>query len=346
VAAGEDAVLGVFPADHVIQDLSVFHEKLATAMDLAAQGRIVTFGIPPAYPETGYGYLEGGAQVPGGALSIRRFVEKPDVETARRYLADGHFFWNSGMFAFRASVILNEFRTHQPSMLQTLEKMVVSGRPICKEDYRRLPDISIDYAIMEKTAHGVVLPSDFGWSDIGSWKSLYDFLPKDRSGNVVDGDVIAQQTHNCLVLGGERLIATNRLENLVLVETPDAIFVSNLEHSRDVKSIVSELKRQGRSESQQHRTLYFPWGTRTLLDQAKDCRINRLMLYPLASAHIAEESVALRHLLVINGRAKVRAGRRHRLLAAGDAFTLPASGLLSIENLQNASLRLILVALT
>jgi mannose-1-phosphate guanylyltransferase/mannose-6-phosphate isomerase len=346
VSTGEDAVLGIFPADHVIKDLPEFHDKLTAAVDLAAQGNIVTFGITPHYPETGYGYVEGGGRMPGGALAIRRFVEKPDLETARSYIAAGNFFWNSGMFASRASVILEEFRTHHPSMLHALEKMFVPGRPIHPEDYQRLPDLSFDHAVMEKTARGVVLPSDFGWSDIGSWKSLYDFLPKDRSGNVVDGDVIALETHNCFILGHERLIATNRLQNLVVVETPDSIFVSDLDHSREVKTIVSELKQKGRCEYHRHRTMHFPWGTRTLLEQADGYRTSRLVLYPQTSAILGETSVAFVHLLVLSGRCNVRAGRRRRFLAPGDAFTLSTGGALSIDNLQDGRLELIEVVLT
>jgi mannose-1-phosphate guanylyltransferase/mannose-6-phosphate isomerase len=237
------------------------------------QGRIVTFGITPHYPETGYGYVEAGDA--SAAPAIRRFVEKPDLDTARRYLSAGNFFWNSGMFAFRASVILEEFRIHQPRLLHTLQELFVPGQPIRREDYQRLPDLSIDYAVMEKTEKGVVLPSDFGWSDIGSWKSLYDFLPKDADGNVLDGDVIARSTRNCFVLAHQRLIATNGLQNLVVVETPDSIFVSNIDQSRDVKSIVAELKQRGRSEVQQHLTLHFPWGTRTLLEEMDGHRTNR-----------------------------------------------------------------------
>jgi len=345
-ASGEDAVLGIFPADHVIKDLSEFHAKLTAAVDLALQDRIATFGITPHYPETGYGYVEGGAALPGGALAIRRFVEKPDLETARRYLAAGNFFWNSGMFAFRASVILEEFRTHQPSMIQALEAIFAPGRPIRREDYQRLPDLSFDYAVMEKTARGVVLPSDFGWSDIGSWKSLYDFLPKDRCGNVVDGDVITQETHQCLILGNERLIAANRLRNLVVVETPDSIFVSDLDHSREVKTIVSELKQKGRSEYQRHRTMHFPWGSRTLLDQAPGCRTSRLSIYPQATASLGEMSAGCVHLLVVRGRCRAAAGRRRRVLGPGDAFALSTGGGLRVENLQEESLELIEVVLT
>jgi mannose-1-phosphate guanylyltransferase/mannose-6-phosphate isomerase len=344
VPAGQDAVLAVFPADHVIRDLQGFHLKLAAAVELAAQGRIVTFGITPHYPETGYGYVEGGERFANGALVVRRFVEKPDLDTARGYLAAGNFFWNSGMFAFRASVILEEFRAHQPQLLQSLQRLCRPGRTISAQDYHRLPDLSIDYAVMEHTGLGVVLPSDFGWSDIGSWKSLYDFLPKDAGGNVLDGDVITQETRNCFILGYERLIAANRLENLVVVETPDSIFVSDIEHSRDVKSIVAELKHKGRREYHRHRTIHHPWGTRTLLDDAAGHRTSRLVVYPRASASFDTPPGARLHLFILDGRARVTSGRRRRLLGAGETLTRSAAGSVTVENAGPERLQLIEIA--
>ena len=343
LTTAEDAVLGIFPADHVIGDLPTFHAKLAIAVELAAQGRIVTFGITPHYPETGYGYVEAGDG--SGAPAIRRFVEKPDLDTARRYLAAGNFFWNSGMFAFRASVILEEFRTHQSRLLQAMQALCASGQPIPREEYQRLPDLSIDYAVMEKTEKGVVLPSDFGWSDIGSWKSLYDFLPKDADGNVLDGDVITQATRNCLILARDRLIATNRVQDLVVVETPDSIFVSDIDHSRDVKSIVAELKQRGRSEAQQHLTLHFPWGTRTLLEDMDGRRTARLAVYPNASADLSEPDGAAVHLFLLKGCARIRAGRRQRRMSAGASLTLPAQPSICIENPENEELSMIAIVL-
>ena len=238
----KDAVLCVFPADHVIGNIERFHESLEAAIRLADRGYIVTFGIRPHYAETGYGYVEGNAAVSEGALRVARFVEKPDRKTAQQYIKAGNFFWNSGMFAFKASVIMDEFRTWQPDLFEKMNAIFDPVHPITKAEYDRLPDISIDYAVMEKTTRGVVLPSDFGWSDIGYWKSLYDFLPKDADLNVIDGDVIANDTRGCFILGRDRLIAVNHLKDTVVVETPDSIFVSDIDHSRNVKSIVARLK--------------------------------------------------------------------------------------------------------
>ena len=293
-----EAVLCVFPADHVIGEIERFHERLKAAIRLADQGHIVTFGITPHYPETGYGYVEGGRELTDGALAIKRFVEKPDKKTAQQYIAAGNFFWNSGMFAFKAAVILEEFRIHQPDLLKKMQAIFDGTNAIAKADYDQLPDLSIDYAIMEKTARGVVLPSDFGWSDIGSWKSLYDFLPQDDDLNVIDGDVITNDTRGCFILGRDRLIATNHLENMVIVETPDSIFVSDIERSRDVKSIVTQLKARGRKEYHQHRTIHFPWGSRTLLEQKEGYTVYRLLVYPSSSLQAEVAAGDCMHLIV------------------------------------------------
>ena len=243
-----DAVLCVFPADHVIRNIDDFHSKLVAAVSLADKGYIVTFGIKPHYPETGYGYIEGDQEISEGALSVNRFVEKPNKETAKVYLESGNFYWNSGMFVFKASALMEEFKTHQPKLFHRMNNFMAAADPLTQEAYEKLPDISIDYAIMEKSNRAVVLPSDFGWNDIGSWKSLYDFMLKDDHNNVVKGDVITKDTQNCFIMGQNRLIVTNSLQNIVVVETPDCVFVSDIDHSRNVKSIVTELKHAGRTE--------------------------------------------------------------------------------------------------
>ena len=258
-----EAVLCIFPADHVIGNVEAFHQSVVSAVELARLGYVVTFGMRPHYPETGYGYIEGADAVNEKARHIRRFVEKPDRETAEKYLKTGDFFWNSGMFVFQASVILDEFKRHQPELLRKMEEMLAAGDPPSRQAYEELPAISIDYAVMEKTEKGVVLPADFGWSDIGSWKSLYDFLPKDKDNNVIDGDVITKNTRNSLIIGRDRLIATNGLDNAAIIETPDSVFVSALNSSRDVKTIVSELKEKGREEYYRHRTVYHDRGGTT-----------------------------------------------------------------------------------
>jgi len=243
-----DAILCVFPADHVVGDASAFQHKLESAIQLAGECFVVTFCIKPHYPETGYGYIEGEKELGGDARSIKRFVEKPDIKTAREYLKAGNFYWNSGMFAFRASVMVDQFKAFEPELFSRMSHLVAAKETVAKADYQKLPNISIDYAIMEKTNKGAVLPSDFGWSDIGSWKSLYDFLPKDDNGNVIKGDVIANKTKNCLIIGSKRLVTANGVKNMVVVETSDSVFVSDIESTQDVKTIVTELKEKKRKE--------------------------------------------------------------------------------------------------
>jgi mannose-1-phosphate guanylyltransferase/mannose-6-phosphate isomerase len=343
--AAADGIMCIFPADHVIGNIESFHERLRAAIRLASEEYIVTFGIRPNYPETGYGYIEGGAGVFDSAFRVRRFVEKPDRPTAAKYIEAGNFFWNSGMFAFKVSVILKEFENYQPEMVAVMEEIFCEDQPLAKEAYDRLENISIDYAIMEKTDKCVVVPSDFGWSDIGSWKSLYDFLEKDPNNNVLDGDVIAQDTNNCFILGHDRLIATNRLQDLVVVETPDSIFVSDLEHSRDVKSIVSELKNRGRKEYQQHRTVYHPWGIAKLLEQKDNYTAVELMVYHGSSLQLPDDKDMARHFFIIKGQARISDGLQDRTLGLGDAVTFKTEEPLRIENVGEDALYLLQVEL-
>jgi mannose-6-phosphate isomerase-like protein (cupin superfamily) len=236
------------------------------------------------------------------------------------------------MFAFKVAVILEEFKKHQPQMLAAMEEIFAAEGTISKQDYDRLDNISIDYAIMEKTDRCVVVPSDFGWSDIGSWKSLYDFLEKDDNNNVLDGDIIVRNTRNCFVLGHDRLIAANRLHDLVVVETPDSIFVSDMENSRDVKSIVSELKSWGRKEYQQHRTVYHPWGIAKLLEQTADYKAFELTVYPGNCFSLPEEDSGTRHFLVIKGKVEISTASRGQALEKAGSFTLADGEPVSIEN--------------
>jgi mannose-1-phosphate guanylyltransferase/mannose-6-phosphate isomerase len=341
-----NGIMCVFPADHVIGNIESFHERLGVAVDLADRGHIVTFGIKPNYPETGYGYIEGGDGISDRAFRVKRFVEKPDRPTAEKYVAAGNFFWNSGMFAFKASVLLEEFKTYQPEMLAAMEACFSADQPLARQDYDRLENISIDYAIMEKTDKCVVVPSDFGWSDIGSWKSLYDFLEKDADNNVLEGDVIAQDTRNCFIQGHDRLIATNRLRDMVVVETPDSIFVSDIEHSRDVKSIVTELKNRGRKESQQHRTVYHPWGISKLLEQRDSYTAVELTVYPESLLQLPDDENKILHLFVIKGDTRISDGSHNKTVRTGESFTSMAEGQVSIENKSKKEAFLIQVALT
>ncbi len=328
----KDAIILVFPSDHVISDVEGFHKCLENALALAANNHIVTFGIKPDYAETGYGYIEGGRKIKGGGHAIKRFVEKPDQETADNYLKAGNFFWNSGMFAFKASVMIGEFKTFEPGLLKNLKKLVAKKGEITEEEYCKLKDNSIDYAIMEKTKKGVVLPSDFGWSDIGSWKSLYDFLPKCEGDNVLEGDVMLQNTKNCFIRGEERLIVANDLENIVIVETPDTVFVSDMESSKNVKSIVTELKKQGRKEYKFHNTVYRPWGTYTILEENGNTKIKRIVVYPDAKLSLQMHHHRSEHWIVVQGTAKIVNGDQVIYLEENQSTYVPKTARHRLEN--------------
>jgi len=334
-----DAILFVFPADHVIRDVGEFQNRLKSAVILADRDLIVTFGIKPGYPETGYGYIEGDKKLSHEALTVKRFVEKPDIKTAEQYIAAGNFFWNSGMFAFKASVIRHEFKAFHPEMLEQMEALLSESDSITKSDYEQLEDISIDYAIMEKTEKGVILPSDFGWSDIGSWKSLYDFLPKDKNSNVIDGDVIAKDTKHCFIMGRERLIATNHLENIVIVETPDSVFVSDIDNSRDVKAIVSELKERGRKEYQKHKLVHHPWGSFTLLEEKNGTETARLVIDSGSEFQARTEGIT--HFFVIKGKGTVICDNQSRIMKSGESATFAEKFSVTIQNSADEPLHII-----
>jgi mannose-1-phosphate guanylyltransferase/mannose-6-phosphate isomerase len=334
-------VLCVFPADHVIQNVAEFHVKLASAIALAENGFIVTFGIKPHYPETGYGYIEGEDELIEKALRVKRFVEKPDAKTAAGYVQSGVFFWNSGMFAFKASVMIKELGIHQPELLHAMKQLMACHESEFGKAYERLPSISIDVAVMERTDKAAVLPSDFGWSDIGSWNSLHAFLPKDADSNVIDGDVIAKNAKNSLLMGYERLIAANNIHDLVVVETPDAVFVSDMESSRDVKAIVEVLKAQGREEFRKHKTVHHPWGTFTVLEQEDGFRVARYAIDYGASLEIKTDIHACTYVIVIKG--SVKAGQKN--LETGEFFMLQKGESVVLKNTGRLTLTLAEISL-
>lgn len=331
-ASIRDALFFILPADHVIRDVPRFHERIHKAIHLAQKGYLVTFGIQPDYPETGYGYIEARKPVPGGGLIIDRFVEKPNMETARSYIEAGGFFWNSGMFAFMASAILDEFKRFEPEMLDKMTAIVAKGGPISVAAYQDLPSIPFDIAIMEKTSKGVVLPSDFGWSDIGTWSSLYDYMPKDSDGNVITGDVISHNTKNSLIIAKSRLVAANDISNTAIVETPDAVFASRLETSRNVKDIVSILKRGNRSEYQVHLLETHAWGSIQYLEKTDQLLVAKLLVKPNAVYETAPRHPGHWHICLLSGAAQIaHAGKQHPL-QSGNSLSLNIQDVMTIQN--------------
>jgi len=329
-----DAVIFVFPADHVIDRMSQFYEKINLANQLAQEGHIVTFGIEPEYPETGYGYIEASEMKVGHGYQIKQFVEKPDLITARKYIEAGNFYWNAGMFAFKVSVLLKSFETHCPEMLHSLKDML-DEKILDTESYQSLESISFDYAIMEKIDNGVVLPADFQWSDIGSWKALYEFLPKDSQKNVTIGNknnILMQKTQNCLAMGQKRLIVMNQLKNIALIDTPDALFVSDINHSRDAKDAVAFLQAHGRDEHIAHVNQRKPWGEITVLDNQPDCVVSKYNIHSGCEMSTLKNTLYLKQWHFIKGHGVVHIDNNETPIHAGEHITIESGMIVSCEN--------------
>jgi mannose-1-phosphate guanylyltransferase len=338
--SGPETPILVLAADHLIADQVAFAEAVTRALDLAGQGFLVTFGLKPTQPETGFGYIEAAGH------SVRRFVEKPDEETARGYLAAGNYYWNSGLFCFQAGVMLEELANWAPEVLSGVTACLdasgdqaVGGAevlPLAPETFAAVPDISIDYAVMEKSDKVAVVPCDLSWSDIGSWTVLAGLYPTDDRGNHVLGgqETVLEDVRNCDISGQERLVAALGVENLLVVDTPDALLVAHKERAQEVKIIYNRLKAEGGEIHRQHRRAYRPWGSYTLLGQGPRFKIKRLEIKPGASISLQRHHHRSEHWIVVSGLAKVtrddevflvdtnestyiKAGHKHRVANLG-----------------------------
>ena len=316
----EDAVIAIFPSDHFVGEGEVFRDHVRKAAAVAGEGRIVTFGISPTRPETGYGYMEGGEELGDGALSIKRFVEKPDQETAEKYLRSGNFFWNSGMFVFRADVAIDEYRALCPDIYEPLAEAF--GGKALENAYEKVPSVSFDYAVMEKTRRGAVLPSSFSWSDLGSWKLFHEFSPKDSAGNALSGDVVAKDTENSLVKSSSRLVCVNGLREVAVIETKDAVFVSNLDSSNRAGGIAAELKGEGRREAVRPCAEEHPWGRVEEIEEGEFFTVRKTTVFPGKSRRLSDDSFRSRTLAVVRGKALVESGRDSREVGAGENLFL------------------------
>ena len=323
---GADPLLLVLPSDHLIRDVAHFHRAILDAADIAEQGKLVTFGIQPTAPETGYGYIKavGGE----GARAIERFVEKPDLATAQDYVASGEYYWNSGMFLFRASRYLQELERLQPQILAACRASWEKARR--ESDFIRLdadafkasPSDSIDYAVMEKTADAAVVPLDAGWSDVGSWTALRDVSEQDANGNAHRGDVIAIDCHDTFAYG-ERLIAMVGLDDVIVVETDDAVLVGKSDRMQEVKDVVARLKADGRSEATWHRKVYRPWGAYDSIDNGERFQVKRITVKPGGTLSLQMHHHRAEHWIVVSGTAEVTRGNEVLLLAENQSTYIP-----------------------
>jgi len=332
-----EEVLFVCPSDHIIKPVEKFVEYVKLAENVARQGYIVAFGIKPLYPETGYGYIKITGKDLGGYYLVERFTEKPNLETAKRFLSEGNYFWNSGMFVFTIETMIEELRLCAPEIYQLfnqpLDDMIAN--------FQKMPDISIDYAVMEKSKKVVAIPMDIYWSDIGSWDSLYDALDKDEKANVILGDVLAKDTESCLVIGNKRLIATVDLKDLIIVETNDAILIAKRGSAQKVKHVVEELKRKKRIEVFEHRTVYRPWGECTSLEEGPRYKIKRIVVKPGASTDLQIHLHWNKHWIVAKGSAKVTIGDRVMYVHENESVYVPKSTPHRLENPDKIPLEII-----
>lgn len=356
-AKGEDPVLLVMPADHVILDNSAFQKVVCQGAALAATGMVVTFGITPDCPETGYGYIQTGDSLgasSSGACSIARFVEKPDRDTAQHYVDSGDYLWNSGLFMMRASVWLAAMEQCRPDILSAcraawqVEQLDGNFVRVGKTEFEKCPSDSIDYAVMERIAAGqvnlpagAVIPLSAGWSDVGAWDSLWQVLPKDADGNATQGDVILSDCKDTLALSGGRLVACVGVSDLVVVETPDAILVAHKSKTQDVKKIVDALKQQGRAEGLLHRKVYRPWGWYDSVDIEERFQVKRIMVKPGAKLSLQLHHHRAEHWIVVKGTANVTRGDTSFLVTENESTYIPLGTQHRLENAGKIPLEII-----
>ncbi|MDD1508708.1 mannose-1-phosphate guanylyltransferase/mannose-6-phosphate isomerase [Pseudomonas sp. CNPSo 3701] len=333
-----DPVLLILAADHLIKDVDAFHRAVETALPFAQAGKLVTFGIVPTHAETGYGYLQKGAAAGEGGFTVAQFVEKPDSETAERYLASGEHFWNSGMFMFRASRYLEELQRWQPEILEACRRATAQSEEdmhfvrIGKEAFAACPEDSIDYAVMEKTEDAVMVPLDAGWSDIGSWSALWDVSDKDADGNVHKGDVLSHDSQNNYVHADYRLVTTVGVEDLIIVETKDTVMVAHKDKAQEVKRIVEQLKREERCEHLNNREVYRPWGMYDSIDQGARYQVKRITVKPGAKLSVQMHHHRAEHWIVVSGTAQVTNGDETYMVTENQSTYIPIGQIHALEN--------------
>lgn len=343
-----EALLLVLPADHHIESIARFHEALRAGMDAARQGKLVTFGIVPDRAETGYGYLQvAGKPVTGQACAIERFVEKPDLATAQRYVEQGDHLWNSGMFLFRASIMLEELQHFAPDVVSAARAALDAAQPdldFCRlgiESFASSPDISIDYAVMEKTSKAVVVPLDAGWSDVGAWDAVGRHLDHDDEGNALRGDVVTLDTQDSVIVSENRLVCVLGLKDVIVIDTPDALLVSSKQSVQHVKDLVAKLKAQGRGQLDFHHIVHRPWGSYQPIDHGERYQVKRITVAPGERLSVQMHHHRAEHWIVVSGTAKVTLGDQDVLLTENQSTYIPIGVVHALENPGRIPLELI-----
>jgi len=333
---GEDAILLVLAADHLIADQPAFAQAVAQATQLAAQGKLVTFGIQPESPEVGYGYIEADGN------KVLRFVEKPSFEKAQEYVDSGRYLWNSGMFCFSAGAMLSEMQQHCPEILSAIRTCMEQSRKaqgkgyvqveIDPETFEYVPDDSIDYAVMEKSQNVTVVSCSIGWSDIGSWSALGDLTAPDALGNRIEGEVVLHDASNCYIQSNQRIVGAVGVNNLIVIDTPDAVLVADRNRAQDVKHLFASLKAQGHEAHRLHTTVHRPWGTYTILEEGSRFKIKRIEVKPGARLSLQMHHHRSEHWIVVLGMAKILNGDEEILIGTNESTYIPAGHKHRLEN--------------
>ncbi|MBI1889892.1 MAG: mannose-1-phosphate guanylyltransferase/mannose-6-phosphate isomerase [Burkholderiales bacterium] len=333
---GDDAILVVLPADHLIEKRDAFLAAVNDAIELAKRGLLVTFGIQPTFPETGFGYIESEGN------KVHRFVEKPSLEKAQEYLASGRYLWNAGMFCFKASTFLDELDRCAHDIASAVRKCVNASEKIMHSSsmqieldaalFKQVPDLSVDYAVMERSQCVAVVPCDFGWSDIGSWSALSALVPADEHGNSWQGDVMLRDSSDCYVQSERRLVSGVGLENLIIIDTADALLIVDRNKVQDVKKVVEHLKAMGHPAYREHQTMHRPWGTYTVIEQGDRFKIKRIEVKPGASLSLQMHHHRSEHWVVVSGQAKVVNGDQEFFVNTNESTFIPAGHKHRLEN--------------
>lgn len=343
----EDSTLLVLSADHVIQDVDAFHEAINIASQQVQSGKLATFGIVPTDANTGYGYIKSSEENNNGAYKVEEFVEKPDLKTAQTYLERGNYLWNSGMFMFKADVLIDELTTHSSDIVNSVNNAINNATQdldfirLEKQAFELSPSDSIDYALMEKSDNVVVVPLDAQWNDIGAWPALYDIGTKDSQGNVIKGDVITQDTTNTYINADHHMVAAIGVDNLIIIDTPDATFIATQDKAQEVKNIVESLQASGRCESSAHRKVYRPWGWYDSIESGEYFQVKRLHVKPNAKLSLQMHHKRAEHWVVVSGTATVTNGEQTFSLEKGESTYIPLGVTHGLENTTNEPLEII-----
>ncbi|MGD9866602.1 MAG: mannose-1-phosphate guanylyltransferase/mannose-6-phosphate isomerase [Hyphomicrobiales bacterium] len=351
VRADPDAVLAVMPSDHVIADGAAFLDAVRAAARIAATGKLVLFGITPDRPHTGYGYIRAGKPIEGGAREVAAFAEKPDEETAKGYLAEGGYYWNSGIFVLHARTFLDEVERLEPEIPRAAQAALDGARAdlsflrLDAAAFASSPSISVDYAVMEKTPRAAMLPLDVGWNDVGSWSSLWDVSPHDDAGNFVKGEALMEDSHGCYVHSGKAVVAAIGVDNLVIVDTPDALLVAGRDRAQDVSGIVEKLKRSNRREYEQHLRDYRPWGWFETLSLGPRFQVKLLHVKPGGKLSLQMHHHRSEHWTVVEGTALVTIGEEEKFVRENESVYITAAQWHRLENPGMTPLQIIEVQL-